>query len=236
MPSKSSSKKAANSSCCAGGMGGWLKFFAVLLGVLTPVWYLLEQNLERFYIFDLDQLQDVAARAVDTHGNDTRAMVKFIVDELAGQVSLTSFVNRDEEWVFNNAGGAMGAMYIIHASITEYLIIFGTAVGTEGHTGRHTADDYFHILSGTQLAYVPGEFEPEVYPPKSVHHLRRGDVKQYKMPESCFALEYARGWIPPMLFFGFADGLSSTLDLPTLWRTSWLTGKQMIGNLARGKF
>ncbi|KAK4104685.1 C-8 sterol isomerase [Parathielavia hyrcaniae] len=218
------------------GMGGWLKFLAILLGVLTPVYYLLEQNLERFYIFELDQLNDVAQRGIAAHGNDTRAIVKHIVDELAGQVSLTSFVNRDEEWIFNNAGGAMGGMYIIHASVTEYLIIFGTAVGTEGHTGRHTADDYFHILTGTQMAYVPGEYAPEVYPPGSVHHLRRGDVKQYRMPEACFALEYARGWIPPMLFFGFADGLTSTLDLPTLWRTTWVTGKLMLGNLARGKF
>ncbi|KAK3308046.1 C-8 sterol isomerase [Chaetomium strumarium] len=218
------------------GFSGWLKFFAILLGVMTPVYYLLDQNLERFYIFKLDQLHDVAKRGIETYGNDTRAIVRHIVDELSGQVSLTSYINQDEEWIFNNAGGAMGAMYIIHASVTEYLIIFGTAVGTEGHTGRHTADDYFHILTGTQLAYVPGEYEPEVYPPSSVHHLRRGDVKQYKMPESCFALEYARGWIPPMLFFGFADGLSSTLDLPTMWRTVWVTGKQMLGNLARGKF
>jgi C-8 sterol isomerase len=75
-----------------------------------------------------------------------------------------------------------------------------------------------------------------VYPPGTIHHLRRGDVKQYKMPEGCFALEYARGWIPPMLFFGFADGLSSTLDVPTLWKTSWLTAKEMLGNLALGKF
>lgn len=120
--------------------------------------------------------------------------------------------------------------------VTEYLIIFGTPIGTEGHSGRHTADDYFHILFGTQLAYTPGSYEPEVYPQGSVHVLKRGDVQQYKMPDSgCFALEYARGWIPPMLFFGFADGLSSTLDFPTLWRTTWVTGRQMVANLALGK-
>lgn len=123
----------------------------------------------------------------------------------------------------------------IPAGITEYLIIFGTPLGTEGHTGRHTATDYFHILTGTQKAFSAGAFEPEIYPPGSVHVLPRGEVKQYKMDDGCFALEYARGFIPGMLLFGYLDGLTSTFDLPTLWRTTWVTGKEMVLNLFVGK-
>ncbi|KAL2825258.1 ERG2/sigma1 receptor-like protein [Aspergillus pseudoustus] len=212
-----------------------LSFAIALLALLTGVYKYFDSRLEQFYIFDPAHLHDLSQRAITAHGEDTRSIVQFIVSELSEKVGTTN-LNFEEEWVFNNAGGAMGAMYIIHASITEYLIIFGTAIGTEGHTGRHTADDYFNILSGTQLAYVPGSFEPEVYPAGSVHHLRRGEVKQYKMPESCFALEYARGWIPPMLFFGYADTFSSTLDFPTLWDTSRITGREMIANALKGKF
>lgn len=222
----------------------------LLIVFLSSLFYIADQNLSKFYIFDTNHLHDLAKRSIAEHGNDTRSAVKYIVDELSETHG--SYVNLEEEWMFNNHGGCMGAMYIIHASsstlprilfgkysnetgITEYLIIFGTALGTEGHTGRHTADDFFHILSGIQLAHVAGTYEPEVYPPGSVHWLKRGEVKQYKMPEGCFALEYARGWIPPMLGFGFADGLSSTLDFGTMWRTVAVTGREMIGNLLRGK-
>ena len=86
----------------------------------------------------------LASQAVATHGNDTRSVIDTIVKELKTQFPVYTISN-SEEWIFNNAGGAMGAMYLIHASITEYLIVFGTPLGTEGHTGRHTADDYFHI-------------------------------------------------------------------------------------------
>ncbi|KAH7361991.1 ERG2/sigma1 receptor-like protein [Plectosphaerella cucumerina] len=219
------------------GLGSWLMLLGTLLGVFMPIYYVLEKNLESFYVFNPEDLHNLSKRAIAAHGNDTKSIVEYIVTEL--QSTHGPYVNPNsithEEWIFNNAGGAMGAMTLIHASVTEYLIIFGTAVGTEGHTGRHTADDYFNILTGTQTAYVPGAYEAEVYPPGSVHHLHRGDVKQYKMPEGCFALEYARGWIPPMLFFGYADTFSSTLDFPTLWKTTVVTGREMIGNLLRFK-
>lgn len=87
----------------------------------------------------------------------------------------------------------MGSMYLIHASITEYLIIFGTPLGTEGHSGRHTADDYFHILEGEQWAATANSLVMERYPKGSMHHMRRGVVKQYKMHEGCWALELAQG-------------------------------------------
>lgn len=231
-PSGSSKKNAGPNS---GQTLNLVSILGLLTALLVGFVYVLEQNLNRFYVFELDHLADLHKRSLENHGNDTRAAVKYIVDELSAKLP-PHVVNVEEDWVFNNAGGAMGAMYIIHASVTEYLIVFGTAVGTEGHTGRHTADDYFHILYGEQQAYVPGEYEPERYPQGTIHHLRRGEVKQYKMPEACFALEYARGWIPPMLFFGFADGLSSTLDIPTLWKTTYITGREMIKNLLKGKF
>jgi hypothetical protein len=93
--------------------------------------------------------------AISIHGNDTAIVVSHVVSSLS--VTHGAHINRNKQWVFNNTGGAMGAMYIIHASLTEYLIVFGTAIGTGGHTERHTADDHLTILYGEQLAYSLGK-------------------------------------------------------------------------------
>jgi C-8 sterol isomerase len=162
----------------------------------------------RWYIFDPNQLHKITLDALELYPNSTTQVIHHIVQSLESQPKLKPHITLNPfpeptvsstspyptEWVFNNAGGAMGAMYILHASITEYLIIFGTPIGTEGHTGRHTADDYFHILSGYQTAFAAGSLEPEVYKKGSVHHLKRGQVKQYRMPDDgCWALELAQG-------------------------------------------
>ncbi|PVI04631.1 C-8 sterol isomerase [Periconia macrospinosa] len=211
----------------------FLTILAAIVAAISSAMYMLDSHLEKFYIFDPSELHKISQEGIALHGNDTRSVVSHIVSSLS--TTHAKYLNIDEEWVFNNAGGAMGAMWIIHASITEYLIVFGSAVGTEGHSGRHTADDYFTILRGTQYTYRPGQYEPDVYPQGSVNLMKRGEVRQYMMRDTCFALEYARGWIPPMLFFGYADTFTSTLDFPTLWRTTVVTGRQMLGNLALSK-
>jgi len=211
------------------------RVFIGLLFVATCWW--LDTIKERWYVFNPTKLHELAQAAIASSPNDTAGMIQHIVTNL----TLTYPSNKiklnvdSSEWVFNNAGGAMGAMYIIHASITEYLIIFGTPLGTEGHTGLHTADDYFNILVGEQWAFLPGALEMERYTPGTVHFLPRGTAKQYKMHEGCFALEYARGWIPLMMPFGLADSFTSTLDPITLYHTFRVTGREMIRNIFIGK-
>lgn len=128
MAPKSKSKAKTNGGGSGGsgkgGMAALLGILALLTSMLAAGVYYVEQNLESFFIFDVQHLHEVTGRAVATHGADTRAVVSHIIEELEGKVS-TAHLNLDEDWMFNNAGGAMGGMYIIHASITEYLIIFG---------------------------------------------------------------------------------------------------------------
>lgn len=92
-----------------------LTLTAIIVAALSALYYFLDSHLEWFYIFTPEHLHDLSIRAIGAHGNDTRAVVAYIVDELSGKLP-GGYINLDEEWIFNNAGGAMGAMYIIHAS------------------------------------------------------------------------------------------------------------------------
>ncbi|KAI0641537.1 ERG2 and sigma1 receptor-like protein [Trametes meyenii] len=240
MPAKKSSEKSTRTTSAGTKPGSCLVKWvtrAVIAFVVYLACSVLDRIKDRWYVFTPESLHELAQAAVRAHPNDINSIIPYIVSNLSETYSpsVIAINPNSSEWVLNNAGGAMGAMYIIHASITEYLIIFGTPLGTEGHTGMHTADDYFNILVGEQWAFNPPNLEMEVYRPGEVHHLPRGHVKQYKMHEGCFALEYARGWIPLMLPFGLADVFSSTLDYWSFYHTVRITARENIRNLLIGK-
>lgn len=181
-------------------------------------------------IFDPEVLHRVAKGRI---GMPMTQMVKAIAEDL--HELYPGHVDRDPPWVLNNAGGAMGTFALLHASITEYVIVFGTPIGTEGHSGLHFADDYFIMLEGEQWSFSPGSTEREIYRPGDMHVLRRGQVQGYRIPENGWALEYARGFIPSMMPFGLLDVVTSTLDFPTLTRTLGIYARGVTRELMRGK-
>ncbi|KAI7902950.1 ERG2/sigma1 receptor-like protein [Cokeromyces recurvatus] len=210
--------------------------FMKLLFVLTlfiAIFVGLDQIKHRWYIFDQYKLQEIAQRNIAKYSEDTHEMITHIAEDL--EKEYPGHITLKEEWVFNNAGGAMGSMWILHASITEYVIIFGTPVGTEGHTGRYISDDYFIILEGEQWAAYAGDLDKAVYKPGEMHHLARGDAQHYRIPDRAWALEYARGWVPAMLPFGMFDFMFSTVDFVTFYNTFRLYGKSLVRELLQGK-
>jgi C-8 sterol isomerase len=184
------------------------------------------------YIFDPEVLQQIARDAL---GQPIEAIVEQISSELENRYPDYILPADERDWIFNNAGGAMGAMMVLHASISEYVIIFGTAIGTEGATGRFYADDWFTMLEGEQWNYAEGDFDRQVVKPGETAILRRGESKAYRFPDKAWGLEYARGAIPLMLPFGLADTFTSTLDFDPLYRTLKVYTKAVVGNLLHGK-
>jgi hypothetical protein len=109
-------------------------------------------------IFDSENLHAIAKGAV---GLDTRdAAFAQIIARL--KCDYPGHIHDDIPWVFNNAGGAMGQMKLLHCSLSEYLILFGTPIGTEGHSGRYASEVWDFIIDGEVWCYEEGEFERSV--------------------------------------------------------------------------
>jgi C-8 sterol isomerase len=166
------------------------------------------------YRFDPDVMHTIAVQYL---GLPCASMFAAITDALAARYP--GAVSRDQPWIFSNAGGVMIQIKLLHASAGEYLMLWGTPIGSEGHSGRHRAAFYSTVLDGEAWYYRVGQVERDVYGPGDRIFVDRGQSAGIRILDHVWVIEYARGALLLSLPFGLAHALLSTLDYATIRRS-----------------
>ncbi len=166
------------------------------------------------YVFDPQIVHECAMVGL---GQPKPAMFEAIADAMAERYP--GRLDFDQPWIFSNAGGAMIQMKLYYASVYEYIMIWGTPIGSEGHSGRHAVGFWDTVIDGEMWYYGEGQFEKRAYKPGDRVYVGPNQARAMNFTTGVWALEYARGPLPLSVPFGLADGLVSTLDFATVGQT-----------------
>lgn len=182
------------------------------------------------YIFEPHAIHEISRKHL---GEPLEQMFAKVTADLAERYPLA--IDDSQPWIFNNAGGVMLQMKLLHASTKEYIMIWGTPIGSEGHTGRHLAEFYDTVLDGEAWYYQEGQFTRDVYGPGDHIFLGKGQSAGMHYPDHVWMVEYARGVLPSLLPFGLADALFSTHDFKTALQTVVIYFSLVTRQLPRGQ-
>jgi len=165
------------------------------------------------YAFTPEGIHDIAKLGV---GQDPEQAIATIQAELRRQ--FPDLIRKDLVWHFNYTGGTLGQMAILYASTKEYILIFGTPIGSEGFSGRYAGMDVYDCMfAGVMQTYLEGQLEATTYLPGDCAILERGHAKGYSMTPNTWMLEYTRGNIPASLPIGAFAPTTLTHDFVTMW-------------------
>jgi C-8 sterol isomerase len=178
------------------------------------------------YLFDPEVLSEVVRMHLGSPIEQQFAGVSQTLRSIYGD-----HVNPGQRWVFSNAGGLMCAISPLHVSPTEYLLFCGSAIGSEGHSGRHRADLYELVMAGELWTYEAGSLERKVHRPGDLVTLRSGSANGSKLRPGVWMLEYARGNVPSLFPYALADTIFSTLDFEDLKNQLLMSTKLMAKEL-----
>jgi len=182
------------------------------------------------YVFDPHVIHEISRKHL---GQPLEQMFDNVIAELSERYP--GAIDDSKPWIFNNAGGVMLQMKLLHASTREYVMIWGTPIGSEGHTGRHLAEFYDTVLDGEAWYYQEGQFTRDVYAPGDHIFLGKGQSAGMHYPDHVWMVEYARGILPSLLPFGLADALLSTLDYKTALQTVVIYVSLVTRSLSKGQ-
>jgi C-8 sterol isomerase len=175
------------------------------------------------YLFD----PEVLAQIVRMH-------LRLPVEEQVEAVTRTlknvygEHIHPGQPWMWSTAGGIMCSICPLHVSLNEYVLFCGTAIGSEGHSGRHRATIYDAVMSGELWTYQAGGFDRHVHRPGDLARLDPGTANGSKLRPGAWLLEYARGNVASLFPFALGDTLFSTLDLTDLTQQMGVSSKLML--------
>lgn len=180
------------------------------------------------YVFDPDVVHECALRCLGKPKPEMFDAFAAALDE-----RYPGILDLQQPWVYSIAGGAMIQMKLYYASLTEYIMIWGTPIGSEGHSGRHFTGFWDTVIDGETWYYGEGQFEKSIYKPGDRIYVGPGQARAMNFTDGVWAVEYARGLLPLSIPFGIADELISCLDWVTATQTISLYTDLIFQNVAR---
>lgn len=182
------------------------------------------------FVFDENVIAKIGEKHAvkDSKPTDLKLLFGKVYKELNSKYQGHLLHPDDQQWLFMNAGGWMASMCVLHASVTEYVLFFGTALDTTGHSGRYWANITDTVLTGEFHQWKEGEFSSRIHRPgDTVKHVS-GEVTSVHFKAGMYALEYGRGFLPSTLSFVVSDTIFSTHDFVTLFHILRIYAKSLV--------
>ena len=180
------------------------------------------------YVFSPKVVDECAKQAI---GLPKPAMFDAFAKALDAQYP--GVLDMTQPWIYSIAGGAMIQMKLYYASPTEYIMIWGTPIGSEGHSGRHFAGFWDTVIDGEMHYFAEGEFTQHVYKPGDFVYVGPGQARAMNFTDGVWAVEYCRGFIPASIPFGVASEIFVCWDFLTAAQTITLYTDLMMQSVGR---
>ncbi|MBK8265564.1 MAG: isomerase [Nannocystis sp.] len=184
-------------------------------------------------LFELERLHNICRGVV---GSPMEALPEALAAALSAAYPGHINEERPLRWIWSLVGGMTGAMTVLHGSLTEYLVLFGTPLGSEGFSGRYPLDVHDFVLAGEMTIYreedptrvirwVAGDYAL----------LEQGRAQGVKLDPGTWLLEYAHGPVARCLPMALSDTVFSALDGTTIAETFKSYARSTLRELLAGK-
>ncbi|XP_021356580.1 sigma non-opioid intracellular receptor 1-like isoform X2 [Mizuhopecten yessoensis] len=177
------------------------------------------------YLTDDAEIAAIATKYAQT-GQGVEFSYSKIKTELRKRFPGHILSEEDEQWMFMNARSWKGKMCILHASLSEYILLFGTDVDIVSFFGRYWANTSYTILTGSCRQWKFGQLSSKVFAPGETVFHTWDEVSPFELEAGTLMVEYGRGFIP--YTFGFALADKFITDFLTLFYTLRVYSKALL--------